>query len=266
METRARTFSDLVSVFGINSDSRCIALIGAGGKTSLMYALAENLVEKGKTVISTTSTKISPPNSAQSPCLMLIENIFPNFDKIIHKIQSLRHLSIGLTIDPVNGKILGASIGQIFSMLSWADYVIVEADGASGRPIKAPIASEPVIPDFTDLVIPVVGLDSVFSLANQENVFRLEQFLRVTGLTPGAIIGIPEIVKLFSHPDGALRNIPKDAKIKGFLNKFDKFGSFEVVSELAREILMTGEDARFRSIVSGSLKSKRQEFTRFSRC
>ncbi|MDR3604762.1 MAG: selenium cofactor biosynthesis protein YqeC [Syntrophaceae bacterium] len=266
MEIEVGTFSDIVSALGIDSGSRCIALIGAGGKTSLMYALAENLVGAGKTVISTTSTKIFPPKPDQSPFLFLFADRFPGADHIIHRIQLLRHITIGLKIDPNSGKVLGVSGEQIYSMLSWADYVIFEADGASGRPIKAPIESEPIIPDFTDLVIPVIGLDSMFSLANQENVFRLGEFLRVTGLANGALITAQEIVKLFNHPDGALRNVPRNVQVAGFFNKFDKLGNFEVLSDLARQILTKISDPRFRSISSGSLKSKMGDFTRFNRC
>lgn len=265
MEIETRTFSDLVSALGIGSSSRCIALIGAGGKTSLMYALAENLVGEGKTVISTTSTKIFPPKPDQSPLLFLSEDRCPVDDKIIPWIQLLRHVTVGLKIDRNTGKVLGVSGEQIYSMLSWADYVIFEADGASGRPIKAPIESEPVIPDFADLVIPVMGLDSMFSLANQKNVFRLDEFLRITGLAHGETITAQEIVKLFNHAEGALRNVPEKAQVAVFFNKFDKLGNFDILYDLARRILTTISDPRLRSISSGSVESKRGQFMRFNR-
>ncbi|MDA8406774.1 MAG: selenium cofactor biosynthesis protein YqeC [Deltaproteobacteria bacterium] len=266
MKIEVMKFPDLVSALGIDSGSRCVALIGAGGKTSLMYALAESLVGAGKTVISTTSTKIFPPEPHQSPLLSLFADKFPRGDQIIQRLQLFRHITIGLDIDPNSGKVLGVTDQQIYSMLSWADHVILEADGASGRPIKAPIESEPVIPDFTDLVIPVIGLDSMYSKANQENVFRLHEFLRVTGLVHGALITVKEIVELFNHADGALRNVPKNAQVVVFLNKLDKLEKLEILSGLAWQMLTKITDPRLRSVSSGSLKFNRENFTKFIRC
>ncbi|MCD4678214.1 MAG: hypothetical protein K8S18_19810, partial [Desulfobacula sp.] len=44
-----------------------ISLIGAGGKTSLMFCLAKELENSGKTVLTTTTTKIFMPTPDQSP-------------------------------------------------------------------------------------------------------------------------------------------------------------------------------------------------------
>ena len=71
---------------------------------------------------------------------------------------------------------------MIARCLDLADKVIVEADGADGRPIKAPEDWEPVIPTFANLVIPVVGLDCVGKPASEDWVFRIERFLALTGL------------------------------------------------------------------------------------
>ena len=38
---------------------------------------------------------------------------------------------------------------------------MIEADGAKRLPLKVPGEWEPVIPDFTDLVVGVIGMDAV---------------------------------------------------------------------------------------------------------
>ena len=40
---------------------RMTALVGAGGKTTLMYALARRMADAGRRVVCTTTTKIFPP-------------------------------------------------------------------------------------------------------------------------------------------------------------------------------------------------------------
>lgn len=265
LETKTKIFKELISALEIKPVTRCIALVGAGGKTSLMFKLAKNMLERGQTVISTTSTKIYPPSPNQSQCLLLLgDDFLTGLKQITSKLQHHRHITLGLKIDSITGKVLGLKPEQISSLLSLADHVIVEADGASGRPIKAPNESEPVVPDFVDLVIPIIGLDSVFLPATKENVFRLEEFLHITNLDPGIKITPFEIELLFDHPNGGLRNIPETAKITIFLNKLDMIKDPEIVCELAQRILRV-RSARIRSVVTGILMSKQNKFTRFNR-
>ena len=42
---------------------RITALVGAGGKTTLMYALARRMADAGRRVVCTTTTKIFPPEN-----------------------------------------------------------------------------------------------------------------------------------------------------------------------------------------------------------
>ena len=42
---------------------RMTALVGAGGKTTLMYALARRMADAGRRVVCTTTTKIFPPEN-----------------------------------------------------------------------------------------------------------------------------------------------------------------------------------------------------------
>lgn len=42
---------------------RMTALVGAGGKTTLMYALARRTADAGRRVVCTTTTKIFPPEN-----------------------------------------------------------------------------------------------------------------------------------------------------------------------------------------------------------
>lgn len=255
MRIASKILLDPLTALEIDSSTRCLSLVGAGGKTSLMYALAKNLVHRGKTVICTTSTKIYPPDKKQPSKVFLFEDNFPDLERLAVEIKKARSCVIGRQIDPMTGKIIGISNELIRVLSGPADHIIVEADGAAGRPIKAPAAYEPVVPDFTDLVVPVIGLDAVFAEVNQKNVFRLENFLRVTGLKPGDKISPQDIGTLFEHTDGILRNIPAECLVRVFLNKLDVLKDPQIVSELATVILKTRE-GRIRSVVAGSLHAK----------
>ena len=61
-----------------------ITLVGAGGKTTLMFALANELLAGHKKIITTTTTKIYPPEPGQSPALILGgREVFPEIEEVL---------------------------------------------------------------------------------------------------------------------------------------------------------------------------------------
>ena len=52
----------LLSLFDPPVPARCVAFTGAGGKTSLLAALAAALTGEGRPVVVATTTHIWPPN------------------------------------------------------------------------------------------------------------------------------------------------------------------------------------------------------------
>src|SRR4030043_2196231 len=63
-----------------------ISLVGAGGKTTLMFRLAKELVAGGKKVVTTTTTKILEPTSDETAFLIV------NQDEEKLKRSVFRHL------------------------------------------------------------------------------------------------------------------------------------------------------------------------------
>ena len=78
------------------------------------------------------------------------------------------------------------------NLAALADYVLVEADGAKGLPLKAHASHEPVIPDCARQVVGVVGIDGVGKPILQ-TCHRPELFAQLAGLMPGDL-ATPEAV------------------------------------------------------------------------
>lgn len=234
---------------------KVIALVGAGGKTSLMYALAREIVAVGSQVITTTSTKIFPPLPDQSPALLLVAHD-PFLTSLSKTLEIFRHVTVAHRVDPVSGKALGITQDIIDVCAQAADWVIVEADGAAGHSVKAPESWEPVIPPCTDLVIPVVGLDCLGKPASNQWVFRLERFLEITGMKAGEIITAPTLATLVCHEFGGLKDVPPDASFVPFLNKADQVQKEASIEELVSEF--TGRKQRIKRLVVGQLKPQVQ--------
>ncbi len=64
--------------------------------------------------------------------------------------------------------------------------LLIEADGARGRSLKAPAPHEPIVPPFADLVVSVAGLDVVGMPLDEQYVHRVDRVRQVLGLRPGA--------------------------------------------------------------------------------
>lgn len=135
------------------------AIIGSGGKTSLLYRLAEEL---HGSVLLCTSTLIYPPTHI--PVLSYIDRA----DGVV---------CVG-SPGP-NGK-LSAPIQSFAELATLADYVLVEADGSKHLPLKAHAAYEPVIPQGCQRIITVVGASGI-GKPIEEVVHRSELFYAMTG-------------------------------------------------------------------------------------
>ncbi len=241
----------MIEAFELERYTGVVALVGAGGKTSLMYALARELHARGEAVITTTTTKIRPPDPDQSPCLLLTDQ-----DPGLHELRALLkhrgHVTLAGSVIST-GKVRGVSEEIVEACRAYADWVICEADGASGRPVKAPEQWEPVIPASTRLVIPVIGLDCLGRRATEDVVFRMERFSEVTGSRIGDKITPLVIAALLCHPRGALKGVPESADVVAFLNKVDLLDVPGPIVDTVR-CLVKNRCERIRRIVVGKLK------------
>jgi len=102
-----------------------ISLVGAGGKTSLMYLLARSLSASGHRVITTTTTKILEPGPDETPCLSLGET----HDSILEKLELHGHVTVA-SQRLADGKLQGINPRQVDGLWESGkiDYLIVEEE------------------------------------------------------------------------------------------------------------------------------------------
>lgn len=154
------------------------AVIGGGGKTSLLRALGAELADERRTVLLCTTTKIYP-----FPGLWNLNS--PSERELRLALQSSRLVAAG---SPVSG---GSKWGPLElpmdCLAAFADYVLVEADGSAGRPMKAHASHEPVIPVQANQTILVVGA-SGFGRPIVQAAHRPELYAALAGASPSAPI------------------------------------------------------------------------------
>jgi len=233
-----------------------ISLAGAGGKTTLMFRLAKELFLAGKKVVTTTTTKILEPVSGETVSL------FINLDEeelkqFVHKhLEEYKHITIAKE-RLESGKLKGVSSNLVNDL--WGsnkiDYIIIETDGAAGRPVKAPREGEPVIPLSTTLVVAILGVDGLEKEVNDENVFQAERVSKLTGIPIGKKMTDEAMAVLMTHPEGIFKGTPSSSRVIAFLNKVDIPNGVEKGRRIAQKIIEK-KHRQIERVVLGQLKSE----------
>jgi probable selenium-dependent hydroxylase accessory protein YqeC len=235
--------------------SEVISLVGGGGKTTIMFALARELASGDDYVITTTTTKIFEPSPSETPLLLLETDEEELMRLVLLNLDKHRHITIASERLP-SGKLNGISPDFVVKLagLSQVSYIIVEADGAAQRPLKAPNPTEPVIPFNTSLVIPVVGVDAIGCRLTEKDVFRPEIVSNLLELPLGEVISPDAIAFLITHRQGIIKGSPERARIVPFINKVDLDKDLSKARNLADKILAI-RHPQIKRVVLGQAQS-----------
>ena len=147
------------------------AIIGGGGKTTLMETLAGELSKKGKVIITTT-THICRPKQYET---------LLDADEAAVSAALERSGIVCVASQAESGKLCAPwlSMGTLAQL---ADFVLVEADGAKRLPLKAHASHEPVIPAEAGQTICAVGA-SGFGRPVAEAAHRPELYACLAGVS-----------------------------------------------------------------------------------
>lgn len=183
-----------------------IALVGGGGKTSILYKLAREALNGGRQVIVTTTTHMLP-----HPYLGLANDL-DSLDKLL----SQHGIAMFGQMEP-SGKLAGKA--GLEGYLKSGTVILVEADGSRGLPLKAPAEHEPVIPAWAGAVIAVAGLDCVGEPISQA-CHRSEQVCKLLGKAMDQRLTPQDVAAVLCSPDGGRKAVGNRA-FRGALNKAD---------------------------------------------
>ena len=184
-----------------------VSLVGGGGKTTLLYAMADYCARKGWRVLVTTTTHIRQPVACYAPDDAALTALW----------QAGHYAVIGTPAE--NGK-LTLPPQQLLRRMAQADAVFIEADGAKHNPCKLPAAHEPVLLPQSDVVLAVAGL-SALDRPLREVCFRYDairpQFLSTA---PDAPLTPPMLAQLLASTQGG-RKAVGDRQFYAVLNQAD---------------------------------------------
>ncbi|WP_373213886.1 selenium cofactor biosynthesis protein YqeC [Ruminococcus sp. 5_1_39BFAA] len=216
-----------------------IAVVGGGGKTSLIYRLNEELLSMGKRVIITTTTH------------MVYEPERPfargGEEGEVKELLERYGYAAAAELDEEQGKITSLSQEKLLRLKELCDVMLIEADGSRQKPLKVPAEWEPVIPSFANVVISVVGLDCL-GKPICETTHRMERTSEFLKKRMDAPVTEEDIVKIASSIHGLFKNV-EGRVYRVYLNKSDTLKSREPAEKIVEELLEEGTVAAYGSLI-----------------
>lgn len=117
-----------------------------------------------------------------------------------------------------------------------ADTVLVKADGARTRRLKAPGEHEPQIPDCADVVVPIASVRAVGEPLSDTVAHRPKRVAALTDLAVGDEIRPEDVATVLAHPEGGLKDVPDEATVVPLINMADDASLVETAVEIAEGV------------------------------
>ena len=223
-----------------------ISIVGAGGKTTMMLKLAQELRPNNK-VLVTTTTKIYTPNQDEYDFICTTKEDFLKYCNMSD--NGIYVLGLGVNKD---NKILGIGISELDALTPYFDYILIEADGAKEKQLKGWNEFEPVIYRKTTKTVGIIDISSCGSIINEDNVHRSEIFCEITGAIEGGTVKLEHLVEIIINPLGLFKR--SKGKNILYINKVEGAGYL-----ILAKSLITGVNLRDKELIDkiliGSLKN-----------
>lgn len=203
-----------------------VCAVGAGGKKSLLYALAERVDR----AVVTATVRI------------------PIFDEHVSRVvvtddpAAVVHEATEWPLGVVpererEDRYRGYEPERIASISdAGANAVLVKADGARTRRLKAPGEHEPQIPACADVVVPIASVRAVGEPLSEAVAHRPERVADLTDLAVGDEIRPEDVARVLAHPEGGMRDVPEDATAIPLVNMADDAALVQTATEIAEGV------------------------------
>lgn len=163
------------------------SIVGAGGKSTILRKIVEyGLFSNHSMMVSTTTKMLESQVEQWKPY------IGTSFEKALEYLQNAiwRGNCGGWFSGIFEGKVHGVEPTQLdmISQLHPNWHIVVEADGAKAKWIKAPKVTEPVIPKNTSTTIGVINLQALGSLIDDEFVYNKNSLIKIVKSSEGDVL------------------------------------------------------------------------------
>jgi probable selenium-dependent hydroxylase accessory protein YqeC len=238
-EAAAGAFLDL-----LEARRGLVCAVGAGGKKSTLYRLAEAHLAVGSSRIALTCTVTMAPPPASLGAPVIAEGA--RLADEIERHGRERRVLVYAAPSPKPGRIGGVPPAELARLHQSGGFevTLIKADGARMRWIKAPAAGEPVLAPGTTTVLVLVSARVFGQPLATAVAHRLERVAAVTGAEPGERLAPGHVARLLTSEQGALQGVG-GATVIPIINMVDDQARLEAARAAARLALQrTGRFAR----------------------
>lgn len=200
-------------VDALDADTGMTCVVGAGGKKTTLYTLANRL---DRAVVTAT---VRIPIFDQHVASVTVT------DDPAAAVQAADPEAFPLGLVPSQDRedrYRGYDPALVDDLAAAHDGpVLVKADGARTREFKAPDEDEPQLPDGTDTVVPIASATAVGKPLTEEYVHRVQRVSELTDVEPGEELTERDIATVLASPAGGLKDVPSGATAIPLINKVD---------------------------------------------
>lgn len=230
--------SDVAEAFQVGDHSH-VALVGGGGKSTLMHAISGQVAGS---VVLTCTTKMGTDQHMGRPVLVAAN------DSAIIEAASTAGEPVMVWSRAEGQKAIGVSPARCDAWFERVDHVILEADGSRRRPFKAPAHYEPIVPASTTLMISVIGADALGRVI-ADQCHRPMRVAALVGCRADVRLEPWMAATVILHERGATKALPPDAELAVAINKVDDTNS-GLVAQLIDELHQRRPDVNVVAIAA----------------
>jgi len=173
-----------------------VAVVGCGGKTSLIELMADRLRKK-KVMVSTT-TKMFPPKMKD---IVLCETLWQ-----CEEHEPRTGIQCMGLMNGASGKLEALPEAFLAALQPRYEIALLEADGSRGLPCKGWLANEPVVPDYCTHTVGLITMGALGKPAGENTVHRLPEFFALTGVGEGETITAAALEAMVCDSKGMFKN------------------------------------------------------------
>jgi probable selenium-dependent hydroxylase accessory protein YqeC len=223
-----------------------------------MFALAHALADTGHSVLTTTTTKIFEPEPSESDCVVFEPDAVRLVERLQEAFALRRHVTAAARLAADGRKLEGLDVAALDAVVDSrvADHLLVEADGAAGRSLKAHTPHEPVVSARADLVIAVIGADCLGTPMDDEHVHRAGILRARLGRPEGALVTPEDVAGIVLHPDGYLARVRPITRVFVFINKAGTAQAHEQARQIGERLRQHDRAGRISRLIIGDVRER----------
>jgi len=230
---------DLLALLEISSGS-AVAVVGCGGKTSLIELIAMLCIDR-KVLVSTTTKTF--------PMISDVATLCDTMESCIEHVPQTGIQCLG-KFNERNGKLEALPENILVDLVPHYDIVLMEADGSRWLPCKGWLDSEPVVYYYSTHTVGVVTMNALGRAATSEVVHHLPEFLTLTGLREGDIITEQVLEDMVCLPKGMFKgSVGKEYLL---VNKVENENEIRIAEAFLQKI-KAKYPGRFNRLIYGSV-------------